>query len=591
MSASQACFDEHCMDELTACFGAFFGVPPECEEICARVEDLCGREGRGTNRYYYARGQRVPLFLEPSMVVVELAPGASTQKIRVPGVIWTGRDKTRGGRRVAVAWLRPLSVGAAAASVRLLATPGIAKLYPVYRSRAGRLLGDQGRIVVRLGAAPGAPGLKDLSAAHGFTVVGPVAGLPGVWVLSTTSADAVASSVHLVESRAVAWAHPDFLLDLRPRRVPNDTWFGRQWYLHNTGQHGLRGGVDGVDVSHPDLRFADDGSGSPLVVDAPGNNAEVLAMGMAVHGTAVAGVAAATGDNERGVAGVCPSCTVLPVYMDLGMGDEESATALSFTRSAEAGAWVINNSWGPMDGVPGVVDPGELPEEPMSDVIHEAIAKVANEARSGKGMVVVFAAGNGNEDVGSDPFAAHPDVIGVAALDASGRKASYSDFGDGVWVTAPSNGFGDAFIWSTDARGLEHGINIEGEMRHPLEEACDGRDNDGDGSVDEEGVCTAPEPDEPCRFHGQCGAGRSCLDGQCMDECVPAEGCGDDRPCLELTDRYGAGAGRHVCLDLGMGCGVQCAYRSMFLPDGGLESFAECVAGAMSCEDGYACWP
>jgi subtilisin family serine protease len=65
----------------------------------------------------------------------------------------------------------------------------------------------------------------------------------------------------------------------------------------------------GCDLGHPDLRFVSNGfntsgsgDGSPAV-SGPGE----------AHGTACAGVAAATIDNNEGLAGVAGDCMILPV--------------------------------------------------------------------------------------------------------------------------------------------------------------------------------------------------------------------------------------------------------------------------------------
>jgi subtilisin family serine protease len=115
------------------------------------------------------------------------------------------------------------------------------------------------------------------------------------------------------------------------RYIPNDPLFPQQWHLLNTGQNGGSAGADinvtpawdtvrgrnvvigivddAVQVTHPDLSpnynaqfsfdFIDnDADPSPvgLMPGAPGD----------FHGTSVAGVAAARGDNNLGVSGVAP---------------------------------------------------------------------------------------------------------------------------------------------------------------------------------------------------------------------------------------------------------------------------------------------
>jgi len=104
--------------------------------------------------------------------------------------------------------------------------------------------------------------------------------------------------------------------------------------------------------------------------------------------------------------------------------------------------------------------------KPVSDILHYA----ATEGRDGKGIVIIFAAGNGNESISDsdtfDGFAAHKDVISVGSVNAAGYRAEYSDFGEDLDIVAPSCDFSaenfygdwtDRFtkdgIWTTDNSG------------------------------------------------------------------------------------------------------------------------------------------
>jgi subtilisin-like proprotein convertase family protein len=72
--------------------------------------------------------------------------------------------------------------------------------------------------------------------------------------------------------------------------------------------------------------------------------------------------------------------------------------------------------------------------------------------------VIVFAAGNANHDIDDPPrsrdgFAIHPDVIAVAASNSRDRRSHYSNFGQAIWICAPSSGAGGVGIVTTDRRG------------------------------------------------------------------------------------------------------------------------------------------
>src|SRR5690606_19462091 len=106
-------------------------------------------------------------------------------------------------------------------------------------------------------------------------------------------------------------------------------------------------------------------------------------------------------------------------------------------RTVDAGAWVINNSWGASGGDPrfqlsnfGV---GVIPQ-----LVRAAFDYAETDGRGGKGTVILFAAGNSNEIV--NDYGAYESVLAVAAVDDQGLKSYYSNFGVAVDIAAPSNG-------------------------------------------------------------------------------------------------------------------------------------------------------
>ncbi|HEY3078652.1 MAG TPA: S8 family serine peptidase [Chloroflexota bacterium] len=136
------------------------------------------------------------------------------------------------------------------------------------------------------------------------------------------------------------------------------------------------------------------------------------------HGTHVAGIAAARTNNGIGVAGVGYDAQILngKVLDDTGTG---TTTWISqgITWAAQNGAKVINMSLGAAGGCPVNVQ----------QAINGAWAA---------GVVVVAAAGNDGLAAASWP-ANCANVLAVAATDSLDRKASFSNYGDGVAVAAP----------------------------------------------------------------------------------------------------------------------------------------------------------
>jgi subtilisin family serine protease len=251
--------------------------------------------------------------------------------------------------------------------------------------------------------------------------------------------------------------------------TPRDPFFMSQWHLENTGQMGGMPGADikargawqqgatgrgvtiaifddGVQTSHEDLRehlqiLPGANLGSSTAPDDPGGDPRFDA-----HGTSVAGVAVAAA-NEVGVRGIAYDATLMPFrWGDLDDPLESSVLAAAFRRAADSGAAILSNSWGPPDRAGAF---------PLPDVFSSAFDYVTRQGRQGRGAMIFFAAGNGNEDVGDDGFASDPRAVAVGASDDLDVRSSYSDFGAALDIAAPSNDTSRAGIWSTDRMGLD----------------------------------------------------------------------------------------------------------------------------------------
>jgi len=248
-----------------------------------------------------------------------------------------------------------------------------------------------------------------------------------------------------------------------------------QWHLENTGQAGTAGedasavkawqkikdlglepgkgvkiGVidDAFDLHHPDME------GKFLYgMDLADDDDYPYADENEPHGTCVTGVIAAVKDNGIGVSGACPQCVIVPVRASDKLGTLENMLK-AFNYLLDRGVHVISNSWGPSDGGGAV----ELPE-PLAELFEYA----KTEARGGLGVTILFAAGNGNEDI-SDPdsfdgFAANEFVIAVGAVNADGVRSAYSDFGKDLDIVSPSSDIDTGYVWDPYATdNSRHGI-------------------------------------------------------------------------------------------------------------------------------------
>lgn len=250
----------------------------------------------------------------------------------------------------------------------------------------------------------------------------------------------------------VKHAEPDLdtLVDEYAFVEPRDTLLEHQWHLKNKGfvidaNRNLKKGADakvvdawkrmdsmgdsnvviavidnGFDLSHPDLA-----NKIYKPYDLWSRSSEVIQGDPSfTHGTPCASVAIAS-SNGQGIVGAAPNAKFMPVS---GTSFSLRATEEMFDYVIDNNADIVSCSWGTTDSYFS-----------LSPLKEQAIAKAAKQGRNGKGCVVIYAVGNEDQDYVSY-YAAHPDVIAVAACTSQDEHASYSNRGKEVDVCAPSNG-------------------------------------------------------------------------------------------------------------------------------------------------------
>ncbi|GAB4131819.1 MAG: S8 family serine peptidase [Cyanobacteria bacterium J069] len=216
--------------------------------------------------------------------------------------------------------------------------------------------------------------------------------------------------------------------------VPNDPDYPKQWNLQSIQMESAWNETKGAGMTIavidtgiapvPDLQDTQFVPGYDFVNDRE------EAIDDNGHGTHVAGTIAQSTNNNLGVAGIAYEAKLMPLKVLSAEGGgtvTDIAEAIRFAADHQAD--VINLSLG------GGGD---------ADVMRDAI----NYAHS-KGVVIVAAAGNANTNAAGFP-ARYANVIAVSAVDATGAKAPYSNFGAGVDIAAP----GGAFEGDDDAGGI-----------------------------------------------------------------------------------------------------------------------------------------
>jgi serine protease len=250
---------------------------------------------------------------------------------------------------------------------------------------------------------------------------------------------------------------------LKPLLTPNDTRYAEQWhYFEATAGLNLPPAWDitngsGVTVAvldtgyrpHADLAanivggfdfisdtfVANDGNGRDSSAQDPGdwNTAgqcppDPSAHNSSWHGTHVAGTIAAVTNNASGVAGVAFGARVVPARVLGRCGGFVSDIA-------DAIVWA---SGGSVSGVPANANVARVINMSLGGqgACDTTTQNAINSARS-RGTVVVVAAGNENQNAANVSPASCAGVITVAAVNRSGGKAFYSNFGSLVDVAAP----------------------------------------------------------------------------------------------------------------------------------------------------------
>jgi len=250
-----------------------------------------------------------------------------------------------------------------------------------------------------------------------------------------------------------------------PSTKPNDTYLNKQWYLdtinafsgwqkQSTSANVVVAVIDdGIYISHPDLQTnmwentkevvgnKKDNDGNSYKNDKYGwdfinNVADVQTLGG--HGTHVAGIIGAVGNNNQGIAGISWKVKLMPLIACNSKGCPTSAVTKAIRYAADNGANVINLSLGSQG------------TSAYSDDYNEAIKYAYN-----RGVVIVAAAGNGdiegmslgNSGVGQD-LGVIPQspvcndngqnmVLGVGSTDDQGYRTRWSNYGSCADVYAP----------------------------------------------------------------------------------------------------------------------------------------------------------
>lgn len=249
--------------------------------------------------------------------------------------------------------------------------------------------------------------------------------------------------------RTVEWVEPNYRF--YPQAIPSDLHYKeKQWnliYSNLEAAWDMQTGSDSVTVAvvdtgiipdHPDLKdnllsgadFVGGERSYPVESYTKTDNDptdETTREQGGSHGTHVAGILGAVGNNNRGIAGINWQLKILPVRALKKSGGSSWDIAEGIYYALDQGADIINLSLGSNN---------------RSNLQHEAIKKAYQ-----KGVTVVAAAGNEGQNRVYYP-AAFPETIAVGAVNSQDSLTHYSNYGPEIDVVAPGGGAGES-IFST----------------------------------------------------------------------------------------------------------------------------------------------
>ncbi len=312
-------------------------------------------------------------------------------------------------------------------------------------------------LIVKLAAGVGEPSLETLNQKYGAKILKKMLA-PGTYIVELSEHDVdsltKAMDAYRQETSVVSYAEPDYVAQMdTATNMPNDNSFSQLWGLNNTGQTigGAIGTSDadidapeawsiatgsksvlvgvldsGVDYNHPDLSpniwtnpgeiqgngIDDDGNG--FIDDVHGwdfANNDSDPIDDNCHGTHVAGIIGATGNNNIGVVGVCWNISIVSIKIADADGVWVATDAINAVYYAtKVGVHLTSNSWGGSG---------------FSQTLKDAITDADNH-----GILFITSAGNDGVDTDVSPHYPsaydNPNIIAVAATDQNDALAQFT---------------------------------------------------------------------------------------------------------------------------------------------------------------------
>jgi subtilisin family serine protease len=192
----------------------------------------------------------------------------------------------------------------------------------------------------------------------------------------------------------------------------------------------------GLDATHPEFAGRTV-AGYDFVED------DTIPQDQCGHGTHVAGIAAATGNNTQGIAGVAWGVKIMPLRM-LYLNPFGICTG-SFADMADALIWAADNG----AKIINISVGGPLPSTIMQDAVQYAY---------NHGVAIFAASGNSNGAVYYP--AAYPEVMAVGSVNSGMARAATSNFGSALDLMAPGVNIYSTLPMTSGAYGTLSGTSM-----------------------------------------------------------------------------------------------------------------------------------
>lgn len=306
-----------------------------------------------------------------------------------------------------------------------------------------------GELLVKLREGQPLTDIADLRASHDYDILERISPYSPVYrIRFDDESDMMSAWKDFRDDSRIMVVEPNYMA--YPAVAPDDPDYSKKhefpkidaelaWDLETGSEDVWVAVIDtGVDRDHPDLAdnvvpgmdfiLGGDGLGGETPGDGIDNNNDGIVDQNVGHGTHVAGIIAEQAFNNEGACGIAYNASILPLRIFPTNGD----TGATFSSIIEAVNYAVTRANVRVISM-------SIGTTYESSLLQDAIDYAWN-----SGIVLVAAAANANTNTPYFP-AAHDNVVAVAAINKYGIKASFSNYGSWIDISAYGTGIYSTF--------------------------------------------------------------------------------------------------------------------------------------------------